>query len=928
MSASNLSGLNGGGMVPTFQGIIASDKDFSEISTELPEERRAPSEDSKDHRANLAEHMSDEDLNVLSDGLLEKIEKDIESRSTWEKTVREGLKMFGVIDDIGYKGPFPKATRLIFPTLSIAAYQFQSRAIAELFPSKGPVKGAVVGDRTVDKEAQAKRVEDYMNYQLTIDDPGYFPDLEQALLYLCLYGSMFKKVYRDVITGKNISRYIKAEDLVVPYNTSSLEDAQRFTHIIRMAPENVRKMQIAGVYRDVPLDDPDTSEDSDPNSQIQQEYGTADNRDMNVPEDEGRNILFEIYAYIDLKGFEDKHDDSEEETGIALPYVITLDKQSKKILSIYRNWKESDTLKRRHENIVHYYYLPGLGFYGYGLVQLVGSVAKAQTGILRCLLNAGTLASLQGGFKTRDSKLTGEMFVVEPGVYKDIDATMDDLQKGIWSPKFGEPSPVLFQLLGTLTEQAERFTSTTEAMVGDAASTGPVGTTVAQIEQGSKVYSAIHKRIHFAAGQEFRMLAKLDEEYMPEEGYPYDVYGATRQIAKADFDDRVDVIPVSDPNFFSSAQRLATAQAILQLAQASPQLFDLREANKRMLMALDVREPELLLPEPEEAQRYDPVTEGALMIAGKPVKAFMDQDHQAHIQVHMNMIQTLAAQSPQGAEMLQPALIAHLREHYSMMYYSQAQQAMGIQLPGLNIFAEKGQPLSQPMPPQIENMIAQAAAQRMPPPPPTPEQQQANAEAQQAQAELQLEAQKAQQDIQLQQQKAMADAQLSDQKMQADFAQAQRKQEMDAQLARDRAKADLELRAQQAAVQAEIQRMQAEADEKRKQEEFEREQARQDAKLEMEMELAEAQAAHDAEMAEKEGEQSESSGENEEKPKKRSKKGKVSEYRSSSKEAQKAMAESLKGLADAITRMNGPKKVLRDAKGSIIGVTIDDGDNK
>jgi len=647
---------------------------------------------------NLAVDMLETDLGSIADTILEEIDADIESRKEWEQWYSEGLKKCGVIKDKGgdEEGPFPGAATVVHPVIMEAATQFQARAIEEIFPTNGPVKCGVVGVPNEMVEAQRERVETHMNYQVLHEDEGYFEDTDQMLFILAFHGSIFKKSYIDVQLGIVRSKYVTAEDLIVPYTARGLRTAPRATHRMRMQPNDLRIMQLSGFYRDIELTEPvSAADDAAKSIEAQADSKTP----TNLPGDDDHTI-YECHKFLDLKGHEHKH--AGKSSKRKLPYIISVEKDSRKVLSIRRNYRENDKLYRPRCWFTHYRLLPGFGFYGFGFLHAIGGLAEAATGALRALLDSAAFASMQGGFKAKEARGKAAELTIKPGTYQDIDLTAEELKNAFYTPPFREPSVALFNLLGLLVDAARRFASTTDEMVGEGVTNVPVGTTLARIDQGSKVYSAIHKRLHNAAGEEFKQRAELNAEYLPATGKDYAFNGQTRRINRADYDERVDVIPVSDPNIYSQGQRMAIAQAQLELSERAPDLYNKREVHRRVLQALKVQNMDEILMKPEEVLPADPVTEGVLVTTGKPIKSFVEQDHQSHLVVHMGQMEMVKGTPIEPTFV--PRMSAHIAEHYAQMYLIQMSQAMGVMIPDPS--AEQ----RQIMPPEIEHQVSMMAA--------------------------------------------------------------------------------------------------------------------------------------------------------------------------------------------------------------------------
>ena len=603
------------------------------------------------HDDNLAEFLDDGYLGEMSSDLRASYEDDMESRSEWEQTYTQGLDQLGVKYDERTQ-PFQGASGVTHPLIAESVTQFQAQAYKELLPSGGPVKTQVLGMQDVAREEQASRVKEFMNYQLTEVMEEFDPDMDQLLFYLPLSGSTFKKVYYDETRQRAVSKFIPAQDLVVPYAASDLATASRVTHVLRMDANEIRKMQMAGFYREVELST--HNQEDEVRQKVDEIQGTS-----RTYSDEIYTIL-EMHVDLDLEGFEDMSPDGEP-TGIAIPYIVTLDEGSGHVLSIRRNFEEGTGIAKKQQYFVHYKFMPGLGFYGFGLIHMIGGLGRAATSILRQLIDAGTLANLPAGFKARGVRVRNDDEPLQPGEWRDIDAPGGNIRDAIIPLPYKEPSATLAQLLGALIEGGRRFVSLADQQTGDTNAAAPVGTTVAMLERGMKVMSAIHKRLHYAQKQEFRVLARIFRDNLPQE-YPYDVQGGDRTIMSADFDGRVDVVPVSDPNIFSMAQRVTLAQTQLQLAQSNPQLHNLNAAYRRMYQALEVQNIDEILPPPPEPQPLDPAIENARALMGEILNTFPEQDHEIHIRLHMAFMKTpLVSTSPQ----VMGTFYSHIMEHIS-----------------------------------------------------------------------------------------------------------------------------------------------------------------------------------------------------------------------------------------------------------------------
>ena len=620
-----------------------------------------------DHEANLAEALDEGYLGEISSDLRGSYEEDLESRSEWEEAYTKGLDQLGIKFEERSQ-PFEGASGVTHPLIAESDTQFQAQAYKEMLPSGGPVKTQVLGVQDQQREDQAVRVKEFMNYQITEVMEEFDPDMDQLLFYLPLSGSTFKKVYYDESKQRAVSKFIPAQDLVVPYAASDLATASRVTHVLRMDANDVRKMQIAGFYRDVELSKHD--EDSDEVRQkVDELQGTS-----KTYTDEVFTIL-EMHVDIDLEGFEDLAPDGQP-TGIALPYIVSIDEGSGQILSIRRNFDPNTGIAKKRQFFVHYKFMPGLGFYGFGLIHMIGGLGRAATSILRQLIDAGTLANLPAGFKARGVRVRNDDEPLQPGEWRDIDAPGGNIRDAIIPLPYKEPSGTLAQLLGALIEGGRRFVSLADQQTADANGQAPVGTTVALLERGMKVMSAIHKRLHYAQRQEFRILARIFRDNLPPE-YPYDVEGGNRAVFARDFDDRVDVVPVSDPNIFSMAQRVTLAQTQLQLAQSNPQIHNLHAAYRRMYQALEVQNIDEILPPPPQPQPLDPAIENARALMGELLKTFPDQNHDAHIAIHVMYMKTsLVMTSPQVMATLQAHILEHVSQKARQMVIKEIEDAI------------------------------------------------------------------------------------------------------------------------------------------------------------------------------------------------------------------------------------------------------------
>ena len=738
-----------------------------------------------EHDQNLAEELDENDSARKAQNLLEAFESDKEARSEWEYRYKQGLETLEPDGGLSEEEE-QRATRglstVVHPMIAEAATQFNAKAIAELYPSGGPVKTTIIGEPTEELEDQARRVKDYMNYQITQEMPEYFPDLDTMLFQLPLIGHAFKKVFFDTNLGRQCSQFVKAEDFIVAPDSKDLLTSIRYSHIIRMPRNDYNRYVEGGYYLPIKY----MGSEIDPAGSIGEEIEGVSQGD------EAHNetvTLIEMHVYETFDGIDGIVDDEENQDMVAFPYVVTIDYDSQKIVSVRRNWEQEDEKKLRQNYFISYRFLPGTGFYGFGLFHLIGGLGKAATGSLRALLDSAAFSNMQGGFKLK-GRVTGGDLQVNPGEFADLDATVDDVNKAIMPLPFKEPSQTLFNLMNAIVQAGQRFASTADLNVGDVNPNAPVGSTVALIEQGSKAFSAIHKRLHYSQGQEFKLIAKSNAKYLPEQ-FEFAISGVTTKIFSTDFDSTIDIVPVSDPNVFSTAQRIAQAQSVLQLSQSAPQLYDMYDTHKRMLEALRIPNIGEVLKEPEEAVRIDPVDENMSVMYGKPIRAFPEQDHDAHIAVHMQFIQDPSLGGNPGARNLQPVLIAHIAEHIALLYRQRMQTAIGMQLAPLPDIRDpkfKFEDLS----PELDMQISQRASQVVAQSPQMAQidaitnlgqQQQQGNPLQFAQQLAQLEAQmlqmKTKQDLEIESAKAKQDMQIKDAEFQQDLAMEQAKTQAD-----------------------------------------------------------------------------------------------------------------------------------------------------
>ena len=644
--------------------------------------------------ANLAEYIDETQSRKFSNDLVGAFEADKESRKDWEDTYIKGLDMLGFKYEDRTQ-PFEGASGVVHPLLAESVTQFQAQAYKELLPPSGPVRTQIVGQVTPEVQDQAERVKEYMNYQITSVMKEYDPEMDQLLFYLPLSGSAFKKVYYDPILQRAVSKFVTSEDCVVNYMATDLESAERITHCIKMTNNEVRKLQVSGFYKDIEL----PSGEVDP-SEVREKVNELEGVQKEFANDDDEHEILEMHVNADVPGFEDPK-------GIKLPYIVTIDKYSQTILSIRRNWNQQDQFMKKISYFVHFKFLPGLGFYGFGLIHMLGGLSRTATSVLRQLIDAGTLANLPAGFKARGMRIRDHDEPLQPGEFRDVDVTGNSIRESLLPLPFKEPSQTLFALLGFAVDAGKSFAAIADMKMGEGNEQNPVGTTLALLERGTKVMSAIHKRLHYGQKEEFNLLARVFQLYLPPE-YPYQVIGGNRMIKQQDFDDRVDILPISDPNIFSMAQRITLAQQQLQLASSNPQMHDLREAYRRMYAAMGVDNIDAILkPNPDMPEPTGPATENGMVMKGQPPKAFPMQDHPAHIAAHQEFMFTRMVQiNPQ----VYSALQAHMSEHIALMAGEQVQQEFGEQLQQLQQAMQQAQQNPQMMQ-QIEQQQAQVVNQ-------------------------------------------------------------------------------------------------------------------------------------------------------------------------------------------------------------------------
>jgi len=655
--------------------------------------------DDDEFNKNLAEEIDEGDLENLASDLLEDYEGDVSSRKDWLDTYVDGLELLGLkLED--RSEPWEGACNVYHPLMTETLVKFQAETMTETFPAAGPVKTQIIGKETKENQEASQRVQENMNYQLTEKMVEYRPEHERMLWGLGLAGNAFKKVYYDPSLERQVSMYIPAEDIVVPYGASDLESAQRVTHVMRKTQNELRKLQVAGFYLDVDLGEP-TYDLDEVEQKIAEKMGFSATTDS-------RWKILEMHVDLDLEGYEDK-DDKGKPTGIALPYVVTIEKSTSTILAIRRNWNPDDNTKQKRQHFVHYGYVPGFGFYCFGLIHLIGAFAKSGTMILRQLVDAGTLSNLPGGFKSRGLRIKGDDTPISPAEFRDVDVPSGTIRDNILPLPYKEPSQVLNMLMNQIIDEGRRFASAADLKVSDMSAQAPVGTTLAILERTLKVMSAVQSRIHYAMKQEFKLLKTIIKDYTPAD-YSYEPATGSKMAKRGDYD-LVEVIPVSDPNAATMSQKVVQYQAVMQLAQANPDIYDLPELNRQMLEVLGVKNINKLIPNKEDVKPMDPVSENMNLINGKPVKAFIYQDHEAHITTHMTFkddpkLAQLVGQSPK-AQVIGAAIEAHIAEHLAFEYRRQIEEQLGVPLPAPN------ETLPQDIEVDVSRLAARAAKQLM-----------------------------------------------------------------------------------------------------------------------------------------------------------------------------------------------------------------------
>tara|TARA_R100000664_G_scaffold1353_2_gene3450 strand:+ start:2315 stop:4861 length:2547 start_codon:yes stop_codon:yes gene_type:complete len=655
-------------------------------------------EGSDEFNANLAEEMSDEELSLIADDLLSDFNDDIASRKDWMQTYVDGLDLLGLKLEERTE-PWPGACGVHHPLLTEALVKFQSETIMETFPARGPVKTQIIGEDTREKKEAANRVKADMNYQLTEKMVEFRPEHERMLWGLGLSGNAFKKVYYDPNLERQVSIFVPAEDMVVPYGASDLETAERVTHVMRKTENDLKKLQVSGFYRDVDLGDSESGYLDDVEKKIAEKMGFSASYD-------DRYKILEMHVNLDLAGYEDK-DKNGKETGIALPYIVTLEKSTGTVLAVRRNYQPDDDLKEKRNHFVHYGYVPGFGFYNFGLIHLVGAFAKSGTSLIRQLVDAGTLSNLPGGFKTKGLRVKGDDTPIGPAEFRDVDVPSGSIKDNIMTLPYKEPSQVLYTLLGTIVDEGRRFASAADLKISDMSAQSPVGTTLAILERSLKVMSAVQARVHYSMRQEFKLLKDIIRDYTPDK-YNYDPENGSPFVKRSDYD-MVEVLPVSDPNSSTMAQKVVQYQAVMQMAQAAPQIYNMPQLHRQMLDVLGIKDAAKLVPLEDDAKPKDPLSENMDALKIKPMKAFIYQDHDAHILAHMNFLNDpivgqLLAQNPK-AKLIATALQSHVAEHLGFKYRLDIEKRVGAPLPKPN--AE----LPEDMELEVSRLIAQASTQ-------------------------------------------------------------------------------------------------------------------------------------------------------------------------------------------------------------------------
>jgi len=735
-------------LTPAVMAVIDPEIEI-EIEIEIGEPDDLPPEEetAEVFDANLAEYMDESVLQELASDLIADFDKDITDRSDWAETYVDGLKLLGLKYEERTE-PWSGACGVFHPMLTESVVRFQSESIMETFPAAGPVKTQIIGKDDPKTQEAALRVRDDMNYQLTSEMQEYRGEHEKLLWNLPIAGSAFKKVYYDLSKGRQVAMFVPAEDIVVPYGASSIESADRVTHVMRKTPNEITSLQQKGFYRDIELGEPSGELDDIEKKKAAESGMTATN--------DSRYRLLEMHVHLDLEGFEDL-DEKGEPTGLALPYVVTIDKSSGEILAIRRNWYEADSLHIKRQHFVHYQYIPGFGFYGYGLIHLIGGYAKSATMIIRQLVDAGTLSNLPGGLKSRGLRIKGDDTPIEPGEFRDVDVSSGSIRDNILPLPYKEPSQVLFALFQNIVQEGRAFASAGDLKISDMSGSAPVGTTLALLERTLKVMSAVQARLHYAMRQEFKLLKVIIRDYTPDE-YTYEPVEGSRMAKQSDYD-MTEVLPVSDPNAATMAQKVVQYQAVIQLAQQAPQLYDLPLLHRQMIEVLGVKNASKLVPLEDDLKPVDPVQENQNILMGKPVKAFIQQNHEAHIAVHMAAMQDpkimkIVGQGPM-AQQIQASLLAHVNEHVAFEYRRQIETELGLPMPT----EEENENMDEATASQVAQFAAKASVRLL-------QRDQAEAATEQAQQQqqdpvVQMQQQELQikkQELQLREKKMLADA--------------------------------------------------------------------------------------------------------------------------------------------------------------------------
>jgi hypothetical protein len=715
-------------------------------------------EDEDDFDVNLAEEMDESELQSLASELVSDYEDDVSSRKDWMQTYVDGLELLGLKIEERTE-PWEGACGVYHPLLTEALVKFQSETMMSTFPAAGPVKTQIIGKETPNKKQSAQRVQEDMNYQLTDIMQEYRPEHERMLWGLGLAGNAFKKVYYDPNIERQVSLFVPAEDIVVPYGASNIETAERVTHVMRKTENELRKLQVGGFYRDVDLGEPNNVLD-EVEKKIAEKLGFRATSDA-------RYKLLEMQVNLDLKGYE--HEEEGEPTGIAVPYIVTIEKGSNTILAIRRNWEPDDETHAKRQHLVHYGYVPGFGFYYFGLIHLVGAFAKSGTSLIRQLVDAGTLSNLPGGFKTRGMRIKGDDTPIAPGEFRDVDVPSGTMRDNILPLPYKEPSQVLLGLMNQIVEEGRRFANTADLQISDMSANSPVGTTLAILERTLKVMSAVQARVHYSMKQELKLLKKIIADYTPED-YDYDPDEGSRKAKRSDYSN-VDVIPVSDPNASTMAQKIVQYQAVLQLAQGAPQMYNMPLLHRQMLEVMGIKEVQKLIPMDDDQKPTDPVSENQNVLMMKPVKAFAYQDHKAHITVHMSAMQDpkimQLLQNNPSAPQIQSAMMNHMNEHLGFEYRKQIEQQLGMNLPAQKDDSGEDANMTPEVEARLSPLLAQAAQQLLQMNQQEAQQQQAQQQAQDPLVQMQQqELQIKQAELERKKQKDAMDAQLKQQQMQ------------------------------------------------------------------------------------------------------------------------------------------------------------------